>query len=149
MRRPRREKARGFTLLEMLVAMGLLTVGLTSILALFSFGAALLRTSRERERAAIAVEAIRADLAAGLFPLEPDGTVGDAPAVEDRPVPNDPRLRYSARLEESPGLPGEVRVEILLTFREKGKSRSEVYRTILLKEVPFARRMRERGTGGR
>ena len=136
MRRPR-----GFTLLEMLIAMGILTMGLGSVLALFSFGAALLRKAQERERGALAVEAIRADLASTLWRLRADGTIEEAPPVKDRPVPGDPTLHYSATLRENPDLPGEVGVEIEVVFREKGKARKETYRTLLVREVPFEIRM--------
>ena len=141
-------RARGFTLLEMLVAMGVLTTGLASVLALFSFGAALLKTARERERGALAVEAVRADLAENLWRLREDGTVEDPSPVQDRPVPNQPGLRYSAVLRESPDLPGEYGAEIEIVFRDKGRARREVYRTILLREVPFERRLASRRPGG-
>ena len=135
-------RARGFTLLEMLVAMGILTTGLASVLALLSFGAALGKTARERERAARAVEAIRADLAENLWRLREDGTIEDAPPVVDRPVPNHPGLKYTAVLRENPELEGEFGVEIEVSFREKGQARREVFSTILLREVPFERRVR-------
>ncbi|MCI0587199.1 MAG: type II secretion system GspH family protein [Planctomycetes bacterium] len=137
-------RARGFTLLEMLIAMGILTTGLASVLALFSFGAAMGRTARERERGALAVEAVRADLAANLWTLREDGTIEDPAPVQDRPVPNHPGLKYSATLRENPELPGEYGVDIEIVFREKGRARREVYRTILVREVPFERRMARR-----
>jgi len=134
--------AGGFTLLEMLVAMALLAVGLSSVLALFTFGAGLRRTSEERERAALAAEAIVADLRRALFPLESDGSVGDPPPLVDQPVPNAPGLAYSAVLREDPALPGAILAEVEITWRERGRRRGERFETVLVREVPFDRRMR-------
>lgn len=137
-----RRGGRGFTLLEMLVAMALLAVGLSSVLALFTFGAALRRTSAERERAALAAEAIVADLRRALFPLESDGSIGDAPDLADRPVPNAEGLLYTATLREEADLPGAYLALVEVSWSERGRRRAERFETVLVREVPFERRMR-------
>ncbi|MGH7151344.1 MAG: hypothetical protein ACREIU_11635, partial [Planctomycetota bacterium] len=70
--------------------------------------------------------------------------IEDPAPVQDRPVPSHPGLKYSALLRENPDLPGEFGVDIEIVFREKGRARREVYRTILVREVPFERRMARR-----
>jgi hypothetical protein len=126
----------------MLVAMALLAVGLSTVLALFTFGAALRRTSAERERAGLAAEALVAQLRDSLFPLESDGSAGDPPALVDQPVPNAPGLLYSVRLREDEEVPGAFFAEIEISWKERGRRRGERFETILVREVPFDRRVR-------
>ncbi len=136
--------AGGFTLIEMIVAMGILVIGVSSILGLLSFGAALQRTAEARNEASLAaaqmVASLRDDPA--LFPMQPDGSVG-APAalVLERPVPGHSRLVARIELRENPLLAGEYIATVEIGWKERGKRRLETFRTILQREVPFAHRL--------
>ncbi len=143
---------RGFTILEVLVAMAILLVGMTAVLGLLSFGAAMARSAALKSAAAISVEAIVADLEETLFPLtqEPGTTrwiVGEPIAIEDRPVPGHAGVSYSARAVGDPndnraGGPLRYRVEIQVQWTAGGRVRSKTFQTLMLREIPFGERLR-------
>ena len=147
----------GFTLIEVVLALFLLLIGMTSILGMLSFGAAMARTAELRSTAAYSVQAVVADLEESLFPLESDELgneiAGEPREIVDRPVPGDSRLVYSARATPNPepearrsdsGAPLEYRVEIEIAWREGGRKRSRKFETLLLREVPFGVRLRRK-----
>lgn len=149
MTRARRQS--GFTLVEVVVALGLLLLGMTSILGLLSFGAALSRTAQLRNSAAAAAEAVVVDLEETLFPLVEDEhgkvVVGEPRVVQNRPVPGHPDIRYSAEavpdpLDDTPGGPLRYRVDVEIHWQTEGRRRSKTFTTLLLREVPFGERMR-------
>jgi len=143
---------RGFTILEVLVAMAILLVGMTAVLGLLSFGAAMARSAALKSAAAISVEAIVADLEESLFPLTQEpGTsrwvVGEPIAIEDRPVPGHAGVSYSARAIGDPsdkraGGPLRYRVEIQVQWTAGGRVRSKTFQTLMLREIPFGERLR-------
>ena len=134
----------GFTLLEVMLAMGILVVGMTMVLSLFTFGAAMSRTAELRAAASVAVESVVADLEATLFPLDEDGTVGDPTPVVDRPVPGSPGVVYSAQPTQNPDDPDQYRVDVSLTWTTSGVQRAHEFTTLLSREVPFGERLRRR-----
>ena len=141
----------GFTLLEVVLAMGILVLGLSSLLGLFTFGAALSRQAGLRAASASAVDGIMADLEENLFPVLPDGTVGEPQAVADRAVPGAPGVLYNAAarpLVDGPrnraGDPLEYRVDVSLFWTSQGVQRNTSFTTILLREIPFGELLRRR-----
>ena len=132
----------GFTILEVVLAMGILVIGMTVLLSLFTFGAALGRTAELRTSAATAVEAVMADLSESFFPLEEDGSVGEPVAVVERAVRAAPGVVYSATSMPNPERPDEYRVDVEMWWRNAGVRRAKKFTTILLREVPFGERMR-------
>lgn len=141
-RQPR--KPSGFTILEVVLAMGLLVMAMTSLLGLFTFGAALTRTAALRTAAAMAIEAVVADLEESLFSLEEDGSVGDPRVIVDRPVPGTTGVIYSALARVNPDDPGEFAVDVELSWEAGGVQRARKFTTLLLREVPFGERLRRR-----
>ena len=142
-----------FTIIEVIVAMGILLVGMSSILGLLSFGAAMSRTAALRTAAAASIEAVVADLEESLFPLTRDATtgawqVGEPAAIVDRPLPNKPGVTYSARAtgnpleSKRPGGPLRYEVAVEMNWNSGGRSRSKVFHVLLLREVPFGERLR-------
>lgn len=155
MRRPGHSgRARGgFTIVEVVLAMGLLLLGMTSILGLLTFGATLARTAALRTAAASAAEAVVADLEETLFPLVPDPAggeprVGPPHTVEARPVPGHEGLVYSARptpvpaTDDGPDGPRRYSVAVEIAWKTGGRRRSRTFTTLLLREVPFGARLR-------
>jgi hypothetical protein len=143
----------GFTRVEVMLAMGLLLLGMTSILGLLSFGAALSRTAQLRAAAAAAAEAVVADLEETLFPLVADPVTGELVAGEpravlDRAVPGHDGILYSAVAVGDPSPPAEpagprrYRVDVALRWSSAGQARTRTFTTLLLREVPFGERMR-------
>lgn len=139
-----RSSRAGFTLVEVVLAMGLLVTGMTTLLGLYTFGAALARTAQLRASSAAAIEAVVADLEASFFPLQDDGSAGEPEPVVDRPVPTAPGVSYSASGVPNPDRPDEYRVDVRLSWTESGVRREETFTTILLREIPFDERLRRR-----
>lgn len=144
---------RGFTLVEIVVAMGLLLIGMSSLLALFSFGAGLTRTAQLRTAGAASVEAVVQDLEETLFPLvQVEGAIGPVAGepreIIDRELPGSPGVLYTAVATPNPaeaGRPGgplEYKVEVEMRWRVGGQDRKRSFETLLLREVPFGERMR-------
>ena len=142
--RRRRPSRAGFTLLEVMCAMGILVVGMTMVLSLFTFGAAMSRSAKLRASASTAVEAVMADLESNFFPLADDGTVGEPQPIVDRPVPSAPGVVYSAKARPNPDDPDEYRVDVDLRWSTSGVQRTRSFTTILLRQVPFGERLRRR-----
>ncbi len=152
----RRASARaGFTLIEVLLAAGLLVTGMSMILGVFNFGSAMSRTAELRSLASGTVEAVMHDLEETLFPLLPDGSVGEPQLITDRPVPGRKGVVYSVTatghlpsIDEDEtglgaGLPREFIVEVNVQWQASGVKKSETWSTIMLREVPFGARMRK------
>ncbi len=140
-----RGNRRGFTLIEVVLAMGILVMGMTVILSLLTFGAALTRSAATRTRASTVIESVIGDLEQSLFPLEQDGTVGDPPEViEGRLVPGVVGVVYDARTRPNPDDPNEYLVNVEVWWETEGARRTKTFQTLLLREVPFGERMRRR-----
>jgi len=149
-----RQRSRAaFTIIEVIVALAILLVGMSSILGLLSFGAALSRAASLRTSAASSIEAVVADLEESFFPLTKDETTGDwqvgePVAIENRPLPNKPGVTYSARATPNPeenkraGGPLRYDVEVEMNWTAGGRSRAKVFHVLLLREVPFGERLR-------
>ena len=140
----------GFTLIEVMLAMFILLLGMSSLLGLLTFGAALSRSANLRTASAGSVEKIVADLEETLFPLVlVNGleVAGEPLEVKDREVPGAPGLLYSATAEPIPddrhSPPLEYLVEIMMNWSVSGTPRSSTFTIIMLREVPFGARMRQ------
>ena len=151
---PRLARARrsGFTLIEVVLAMFVLFIGMTSILGLLSFGAALARTAALRNGAAGSIEAVMTDLEESLFPLvldaNGDEVAGEPRDVTDRPVPGVAGLVYSTTSTPNPENPLEYRVDVEVRWAVGGTTRSKRFTTLLLRQVPFGERLRQRVVEG-
>jgi len=150
-RQRKRQAARaGFTILEILIAMGILLFGMTAILGLLTFGAALGRTAQLRTSAAAVAEAVVADLEETLFPVK-DGEAGEPVPFKDRALHGVFDVVYSAQATPNPdprlnvnGRPLEYKVDVEMSWKSAGVQREKRFTTILLREIPFGERMRRR-----
>lgn len=151
----------GFTIIEVVMAMGIMMVGMSVILTLLTFGAGLSRTAQLRAETASIADAVVADLEEGFFPLLEDGSVGEPVPIVDRSLPGYPRLLYSASATPNPARLDEVetagragmrpssegsleyRVDISLHWKESGKRRGRGFSVLLLREVSFGARLRK------
>ena len=139
----------GFTIVEVLVALGILLFGMTAVIGILTFGSALSRTALLRTSAATASQAVVADLEETLFPMVAGGTLADGDAgppieVVERPLPSMPDVVYSARARENPSRSLEYRVDVEMTWRAAGVRRAMRFTTILVREIPFGERLRRR-----
>lgn len=137
----------GFTIIEVLVAMGILLFGMTTILALLTFGAALSRTAHLRTAGAALAEAVVLDLEETLFPLV-DGEAGEPRPIRERALPGLDEIVYSATPTQNPRNPLEYRVDVEMTWKSAGVKREKRFTTLLLREIPFGERLRRRFVEG-
>jgi prepilin-type N-terminal cleavage/methylation domain-containing protein len=150
---PPRSRSAGFTIIEVLVALAILVFGMTAVIGMLTFGAALTRTALLRTSAASVTQAVVADLEETLFP--PAGAAGSdaseaGPPVEvkDRPLPSLPDVVYSAQAQENPARPLEYRVDVEISWKAAGVRREMRFSTLLVREVPFGERLRRRVVEG-
>ncbi len=141
------KKSGGFTILEVVLAMGILVVGMTSLLSLFTFGAALARSAEMRSKSAAAIEAVVADLEETLFPIEENGEVGEPEAIAERAIPGIEGAVYSATPTVNPDDANEYKVDVEVSWTSKGVRRARTFTVLLLREVPFDERLRRRFSG--
>jgi type II secretory pathway pseudopilin PulG len=138
----------GFTLIEIVLAAGLLAIGLSALIGLFSFGANLVTGARLQTQAAQALESLVADLPGQLFPLSPEGQVGPPLVLKDQPVPGYPRLRFDALPSPTPvsasDYPGPPlwSVEVTVAWKSRGQGRGLSARILLPQSLPLAERLR-------
>ena len=139
----------GFTIIEVVVAMGILLLGMTVILGLLTFGAALSRTAALRAAASSAAEAVVVNLEESFFPLEENGEVGEPTDIVERQLPVLRGFVYSARATVNPDNPTEYRVDIEMSWESAGVRRSSRFSTLLLREIPFGERLRREFIDGK
>ncbi|MEO0651113.1 MAG: hypothetical protein AAFZ65_10585 [Planctomycetota bacterium] len=146
-RRPARRRS-GFTIVEVVLATGILALGASVVLGLLNFGAVLATHSARRADAAAVLPTVVADLEERLFPLLEDGSVGPPQDLVDQPVPGYERLTYSVEAEplteglEPPGFPALYRVQIEIAWTGSGRRRTLEAETLLTRGVPFGARLR-------
>jgi len=133
------------------VALGILLFGMTAVIGMLTFGAALSRTALLRTTAAASSQAVVADLEETLFPMiegEADpASSSDAGApieIVDRALPGMPDVTYSAHAWPNPERPLEYRVDVGMSWSSAGVRRAMSFSTILVREVPFGERLRRR-----
>lgn len=151
MKRARSIANGGFTIVEVVVAMGIFLLGMTCVLGLLSFGAALTRTAALRNDGASAVEAVVADLEEQMFPMVVEGTtVRAGPPVDilERALPGRPDVTYSAKAtpdpsqKDYPGGPLEYRVDVTVAWKSGGQQKQKQFTTLCVREIPFSERLR-------
>lgn len=146
---PERLRERGFSLMEVLIAMMILTAGATSVIALFAVASSTHKRAVDRTRAALIAEEIFSQVQARYrFETEP----GDIVAALQQTVPaeidgyywevilyqpgRDRRrsVRSSRRSEPEESVWGEEELVVRVTVKwaQAAQPREEVYSTILL-----------------
>lgn len=138
----------GFTLIEIVLAAGLLAIGLSALIGLFTFGANLVTQARLSAEAAQALDGLVADLPGRLFPLDERGQVGPPQSLPAEEVPGHPRLSFEAlpsptpvSASEYPGPPLWA-VEVTVRWKSRGQDRGLSQRILLPQTIPLAERLR-------
>jgi len=131
----------GFTLIEVVLAMGILLLGATAIIAFLTYGASTARHAQLRTQAATAMDSVMADLRHELFPYE-NGELGEPVEIEDREVPGARGVVYGARAFPNPENLREYRVDVNMTWQSAGVRRSKKFQVLQMRELPFGERLR-------
>ncbi|MFT7484297.1 MAG: prepilin-type N-terminal cleavage/methylation domain-containing protein [Candidatus Paceibacteria bacterium] len=131
----------GFTIVEVLLAMAILLMGSVAIIAFLTFGGATARHAQLRTQAALAVEAVVADIDRNIFPYE-DGELGEPVDLMQRAVPGTRGVVYNAKAFANPELESEYRIDIEMTWESAGMKRSKTWSMLKIKELPFGERLR-------
>ncbi len=127
--------ARGFSLIEVLVAMGVLVVGIVGVLALFAAAADAHRRALEETTAAIIADSVIAEQRAAFN----RNRYGDPLLCEDMPVPGYELYTCSVRptvlaRDRELGRTTQLNMEVDVHFAHRGRRRTITYRTIFFRE---------------
>ena len=142
--RNRGAKTAGFTLVEMMAAIGILVFGLTSLVGLLSVGVSARSTAELRDRAVRAADQVFLDLAEEVVVTLPD-EVGSDPAaagsIEYDPVAGYPRLKAVVTMKRDPAHPRLVLASVRISWKEEGISVGETFSRIMSRAAPFPARV--------
>lgn len=128
----RRQKNTGFTLVEVLVAMGVLMIGLTSALALIAAAASTHKKSIDQTNAAFIAEAVVASVEQRLHNVNKL----DELMAADQQIAGYPLYRYSVFVHPLNQDQSEVLVAVSVYWDSGGRKLAKTYQTILLREIP-------------
>lgn len=131
----------GFTLTEMLVALGILMFGLTALAGSMMQGASQRRGSEMRFRAVHMVDKVFYDIREKILPSYPLGTdlPSELPVVED--IPGYAGLKYRVRFLVDPRDTQVVLARVWITWKEQGELFAERFDRAMIRETPFSRRI--------
>ncbi|MEM7198971.1 MAG: prepilin-type N-terminal cleavage/methylation domain-containing protein [Planctomycetota bacterium] len=153
-------RSAGFTLVEMLVAIGMLVVGLTSLIALMTAGVSARGSAELRDRAARAADWVLHDLETRRVWQTVEATTADPPVADgegrapgggaapeaalDELAPavyealdGFPRLRARVEFQTDPDHTGLVLATIKVHWREGGEAVAEVFQRLVRRSPPF------------
>ncbi len=142
-RRNRRDA--GFTLAEMLVALSILAIGVTTLLAALSDSLSLRRTTDARLVAQEAVDDFLHRLAQGGLKLR-DGA--DSPfdvelaAPAPQPLDGAPGMSAACTLEFDENRPDVALARVRITWLEGGETVAEEFLRVLPRQLPLSARIR-------
>lgn len=125
-----RPRERGFTLIEILVALGILAIGATSALALFAAASAAHKRAIDRTNAANIAEQAFADVESALANGRTGEELNLEPPFADI-ASNWPG--YQAQLEIYGLSTDELLVRVLVYWQYRGQERSETFEQIMMR----------------
>jgi prepilin-type N-terminal cleavage/methylation domain-containing protein len=146
----RRAGNAGFTLVEVMMAMLILTFGVTSLLGLMTLGVSTRRSAEQLNRAVYLVDEALQRVQEEVFAARPEAGA-DAPAADAGPaplapvrvdrVPGVPGMSYSIEFVADASDPDVVLARIDVRWREQGEVMAEIFHRLLRRQEPFARRV--------
>lgn len=152
---PRPAPRSGFTLIEMLFAMGILTFGLTALIGVLTVGVSTRRSAEQKSRAALLADEVMHHIERQVFSTAAAKPAPVAAGVGSRPI--DPLAPIElAKIEGWPGMsarieftrqpddPGILLATISIWWREHGDAVTEKFHRVVVHERPFANRVFDR-----
>ena len=136
---PRPAGQSGFSLIEVLAALLILTFGVTALVGVFGVGMVTARRADLGFLSTGLVAEIEADLRARIAGDDlRDAALKD---LGDVPVPGRPGLRYSVRLVRNPDVANEYLATIQIQWLEQGEARGEAFHRIVHRQESLSRRI--------
>src|SRR5690606_25708156 len=145
-----RAHCRGFTITEMLVAMGILMFGTVSLLGALGVGVSTHRSAEQHNQAVQLAHRVLQRLEEEIVPrallaAAESGEVSAPPfaAVDATPadVASAPGMRYRVEFTTDPERPDLVLATVRVLWLEQGEAQAVEFRRILVNHVPFAQRV--------
>ena len=140
--RPRRDhkcrsKEAGFSLIEVIVALGILAVGIGTCIALFAAATAAHKRAIDRVHISAIVEQAFADIESALAEGEDPAELEKTPPFQDIER-NRPGFQVTPVFYEVPAGDGdELLLEIRIIWTARGVDREEIFSQIIAREVHF------------
>lgn len=140
----------GFTLLEIMVAMGILVFGVTSLIGVLGVGVSTRRTADMRAQAVLIADQALHDVEERFLadaPLDPEWQEPEDLAIQPvtvEEIPGHPGLRYTVEFQPDVERPDLVLVTVRVAWLDQGEESGEVFRRILARQVPFSTRVERR-----
>lgn len=142
--RTRPQPRSGFTLIEVLMAMGLFLFGISAMLGMFQFGGGLEASARTHAELAPAIEPLIREVRDNAWLLDASGQPTELRIYFDEPVPGAPAFRYALEVRQDGPNPDLPRAH--LHFYRRDPERIEATVSFLLpRRVPAHRRLAETG----
>lgn len=136
-------KQAGFSIVEVLLAMGLFLFGISALLGMFQVGGGMEGAARTHSELAPAIEPLIAQIREEAWLLDAQGQPTELRRYFDEPVPGVPGFQYALYVEDAGGNPNLPLAE--LHFYRRDPERIEASVSFLLpRRVSAARRLAER-----
>ncbi len=130
----------GFTLVEMMVAMGILVMGVTSTIGLLTVAVSTRYSAELRSRAALVADQVLQDVEENVLARD-EGRELEIPTMGPVPVEGSFGMSYTVGFTVDPEHPNLVLAEVRVGWREQGAELEQVFRRILPRQQPFRERV--------
>lgn len=132
----------GFTLVEMMLAIGILVVGAASLIGVFGVGVATRAGSERRERAVQLADQVLFRLERDVLgPRGPDGRWPELPPLRVESPDGFPGMRYEVEFVTDERVEELVLARIHVRWNEQGQPASTTFQRVLRRAEPFPRRI--------
>jgi prepilin-type N-terminal cleavage/methylation domain-containing protein len=123
----------GFTLIEILVALFVMLIGLSSAFTLFAAATAMHKRATDQSMVAIMADSIFSEVESKLT----SGVELSRISRSDARFPRYEGYRYDLLLVPMDDNEDEVYMRLSIRWKTQGKERSQVFSTILIRHIPF------------
>ena len=120
-----RRRTAGYSLMEILVALGVLAIGLAGVFSLFGIATTTQRRAADQANAALVAARAFAEVQARF-------SAGDPQAVKDQSFPEFPGYRYDVEAIAVAATLPEYAVKVTVKWKFRGKDAQEVFETVML-----------------